>query len=465
MKNTKIRIQSVCIENLKNVQRGIINFQMSACNESSFDEASVIGLYGQNGSGKTTVIQALDLFKRIASGMSIWTDMAECINVDCDTSSLTLKFLIQHQNGKKILVQYSCEFFKKNKQGKECKLQAESLSVAYAESDGKFGRKTVIFDYKFEEVPKNIFAPKLRYNNIIKNQSNAIQAAVASKISYEKNASFLFSSDFFILLKDSNDNEMTEIVQILKNYAKFNLFTISNVHSGLISIDAVIPLSIKHQLKETTAIGDIPISQQGPIIADLQTFEITKSVLESMDNVIGALIPGLSIKIIEYGRELQSNGSWGIRYEVISSRQGKLIPIRYESEGVKKILSVLNLIIAMYNNESVCVAIDELDAGIFEVLLGDLLKVLLESGKGQLIFTSHNLRPLEVLEKENIYFTTTNPQNRFIHLKAIRPTNNLRDCYIRALNLGGQDEELATTTKLHLIRRALRKSGVTDANS
>ena len=55
---------------------------------------------------------------------------------------------------------------------------------------------------------------------------------------------------------------------------------------------------------------------------------------------------------------------------------------------------------------------DELDAGISEVLLGTLLHTIEETGKGQLIFTSHNLRPLEVLSKDNIVFTTTNPSNR-----------------------------------------------------
>lgn len=34
-----------------------------------------------------------------------------------------------------------------------------------------------------------------------------------------------------------------------------------------------------------------------------------------------------------------------------------------------------------------------------------------KTGKGQLLFTSHNMRPLEVLDNTNIYFTTTNPEN------------------------------------------------------
>ncbi len=64
-----------------------------------------------------------------------------------------------------------------------------------------------------------------------------------------------------------------------------------------------------------------------------------------------------------------------------------------------------------------------------------------------------------MLNKNNVIFTTTNPENRYIRLKNVRPTNNLRDCYIRALNLGGQDEELALQAKTAAIRRTLRKAG------
>ena len=86
------------------------------------------------------------------------------------------------------------------------------------------------------------------------------------------------------------------------------------------------------------------------------------------------------------------------------------------------------------------VVIDELDASIFEYLLGEILTMLTESGKGQLFFTSHNLYPLELLDKESIFFTTTNSQNRYIKFKYIKPNHNLRDQYLKTIRLGGQDE-------------------------
>ena len=65
-------------------------------------------------------------------------------------------------------------------------------------------------------------------------------------------------------------------------------------------------------------------------------------------------------------------------------------------------------------------AIDELDSGIFEYLLGEILRIISEKGKGQLIFTSHNLRPLETIDKGFVAFTTTNVNNRYIRFSNVK---------------------------------------------
>ena len=70
--------------------------------------------------------------------------------------------------------------------------------------------------------------------------------------------------------------------------------------------------------------------------------------------------------------------------------------------------------VSAYNQPSVCLVVDELDAGIYEYLLGELLGELQKEMKGQLIFTSHNLRVLEKLDYKNIICSTINPKNRYI---------------------------------------------------
>ena len=86
--------------------------------------------------------------------------------------------------------------------------------------------------------------------------------------------------------------------------------------------------------------------------------------------------------------------------------------------------------------ETITLAIDELDSGIYEYLLGELLRIMQNSGKGQLIFTSHNLYPLETLESSSIVFTTTNVDDRYTRIGSVRATNNLRSMYLREVILG-----------------------------
>ena len=78
--------------------------------------------------------------------------------------------------------------------------------------------------------------------------------------------------------------------------------------------------------------------------------------------------------------------------------------------------------------------------------------------KGQFIFTSHNLRVLEKLDKDSIVFTTTNPDNRYIKFTSVKNTNNLRDFYLRGILLGGQSEEIYNGTNKSHISRAFRKA-------
>lgn len=85
--------------------------------------------------------------------------------------------------------------------------------------------------------------------------------------------------------------------------------------------------------------------------------------------------------------------------------------------------------------------------------------MLKEHGRGQLIFTAHNLRPLEILDKGSLYFTTTNPDNRYIKFRGSREKNNLRNQYLRAINLGGQPETVYEPTNSFDIDGAFYDAG------
>ena len=94
------------------------------------------------------------------------------------------------------------------------------------------------------------------------------------------------------------------------------------------------------------------------------------------------------------------------------------------------------------------------------------MDILSKYGKGQLIFTSHNLRPLEVLKKDCLIFTTTNSKNKYIRYSNIKNNNNLRSVYMRSLIIGGQSEIVYEETNSFDIVRAFKQAGrITDAEN
>ena len=168
---------------------------------------------------------------------------------------------------------------------------------------------------------------------------------------------------------------------------------------------------------------------------------------------------------VELGTELMEDGNQGTRIQLArellcANGETHRLPLKYESEGIKKITSILHLLIAAYNNPSITLAIDELDSGIYEYLLGELLRIIQNSGKGQLIFTSHNLYPLETLDSDSIVFTTTQNDDRYTRIRSVRATNNLRSMYLREVILGSDnDAALYEETSVSEIAHTMRVVG------
>lgn len=207
--------------------------------------------------------------------------------------------------------------------------------------------------------------------------------------------------------------------------------------------------------------GSILLQLNGVSLIPESAIDVVRKVIASMNLVLRELVPGLTIEVEELGTQIQETGVRACTIQLMSLKNSKSIPLQYESEGIKKIISILHLLIGVYNRPSITVAIDELDSGVFEYLLGELLRIIAEKGKGQLVFTSHNLRPLETLDRGFIAFTTTNPENRYIRLANVKPNNNLRDFYYRDIMLGEQSEAVYEPTNNYDIALAFREAGDT----
>ena len=454
---SRVRLLEIIVRNFKNVDYGQVNLG----NTKNF-ESSILGMYGQNGSGKTALIDAMDLFKVLAQGQPVPRRFSNFIKIDKDYAELTYRFEIADNQDSNQMT-YTVRLANTD----DLSMQGNTISANHVVSKkvvilwekltckaGSSYTKTV-FDTQTDQ--QTIFLPKYRLEELMGNDSTT-DLLVEKKMTEENSQSFLFSRQVMKRFRDYTHDLESKLLEQLVEYAYKRLFVIGTANSGLISLH-MLPLAISYQSSQQEAVGTIGIklNEFNEIPADL--FDILKKAIDNMNVVLYQLVPGLKIGVISLGQALNEMGQVIERVQIVSEKNSKKIPLIYESEGIKKIISILNLLIGVYNSSSVTVVIDELDAGIFEYLLGELLSILQKNGKGQLIFTSHNLRPLETLARDSIYFTTTNSENRYIRFKHIKKTNNLRDSYYRDILLGGQEELVYDTTNNAKIAFAFKKAG------
>ena len=455
-----VRLASLKILNIKNVRSGQIVLPMAFRKQLSYRHAEVLGLYGQNGSGKTVVIDTLYYLQGIMVGNTLEEELADYIGINNDQAEITADFNIFAGS---TIYEVSYRVILQRKE-KRAEIIRESLSCAVNEGECR-SNKTVFMDYQRSD-RDTIFSPKKRLNEVIEdNEENKTDLIVARKMAEKENCSYIFgesSRDIFCRNYENDFRHYSETIKALFKFALKDLFVIRNSHSGVISANVLLPMAFRIEQNEIGMKGDLAVPLTEPVILDEERKNILDTILEQVNMVLFTIIPGMKITVYDHGRQLTDSGENGYRVEIVSIRDNMPpIPIRMESEGIIKIISILNILIQAFGNYSVCLAVDELDAGIFEYMLGELLDIFNKSAKGQLIFTSHNLRPLEMLDKDSIMFSTVNPDRRYIRMKNVKASNNLRDMYLRGITLGGQDEIIYEETDSLKIARAFRKAGRT----
>lgn len=455
-----VRLSSLKISNIKNVRTGQIVMPNTCQKHLTYKTAEVLGLYGQNGSGKTAVIDTLYYLQKIMIGSTLDEEVADYIDAASDQAEIIADFnifieTIIYEVSYRIILQRS---------GDGANIVRETLSCAINKSDSR-SNKTVFIDYQRSQ-SESVFSPKKRFEEVVEtNAENKTDLIVARKIAEKSNCSYIFgegSREIFCRDYENHFKHYSEVIKALFQFALKDLFVIRNTHSGVISANFFLPMAFKIEQKEIGMKGDFAVPLTEPVVLNEERKKLLDMIVEQINMVLFTIIPGLKIDVYHYGMQLTDSGENGYRVELVSVRENMPpIPIRMESEGIIKIISILNALIQAFGNPSICLAVDELDAGIFEYMLGELLDIFNKSAKGQLIFTSHNLRALEMLDKDNIMFSTVNPERRYIRMKNVKASNNLRDTYIRGITLGGQDEVIYEETDSLRIARAFRKAGRT----
>jgi AAA15 family ATPase/GTPase len=454
----KVRIENIELKNFKSISSGSVYFdefkKLKRKDFNILDFSNVLGIYGQNASGKTSIIEALIFIRALISGNPLPHLISNYIKKGEDSAKLKISFLL-YNNEKSFLVEYSITI-KKDK-SIIC-ISDENLS--YIDDKKKEKRQ---FNYTKNRSLSKSFLSLLSKSDkkpilyFIANTQTSINLNNISPTSAMLSVFFNVQTQK-LLANEANASEFNEITSALYNFCRSKFLIISTPMFERIDTRNVVLSGYTFENNQDKSHINCLVFF-GKQQLEKEQFEQFNELLGQCSKVLNAFIPGLTIKPHIYSEATIPNGKTYVEYEVMSIRDGKEIPLIFESKGVKQMLTYVGDLIEVFNEEGTFIAIDEIDSGIFEYLLGELIYSFDNFSAGQLLFTSHNFRILEKIKPSEIFFTTTDDSNKFVKSKYVKCNNNLRDVYYKLIVQGDAKNKFYDATPSENITQVFSSLG------
>ena len=391
-----------------------------------------ISIYGENGSGKTNIVELFKLLQQ--STMSRATDIA--------MNKMPKEFWkIQEEMSDQLPTEIR-QIFQLSFNLREYRMldEEEATEIEYGfKINNRDGFYYIKFDNEIIEEKLYYMAGKQRAylfqinkgdNKIIKNLNKNIffnekynEELIDGIDKYWGKYTFLSLLSFEIIEKNKDyiDNNISK--NIIEVIDKIWLMTV-HVDKGALKI-------IPDGFVKVRKLNNI---QKGIVKKD------KLSEIKKYENVLNIFFTQAYADIKEVKYEINEKED-RIHYELFFYKmiggQIKSIPSRLESDGTRRILNQFDTIIGSLLGETVI--IDEIDNGIHDVLMKNIIMSIKDEITGQLIITTHNTLLLEILPKENIYILSTDRNgNKTINsIKEygikIQKNNNARDLYFKGV--------------------------------
>lgn len=195
--------------------------------------------------------------------------------------------------------------------------------------------------------------------------------------------------------------------------------------------------------------------------------EKQKKELELIEKILKDFYTQAYTDIIDiYYEQVPTPGNNQIaRYKLYGKKiiagKTRVIPFSLESAGTQNVLSVLRAILEAINGQTV--VYDEIDNGIHDLLMKNILISLKDEITGQLIITTHNTLLLEELDSKSAYVIYTdfdgNKDARCFDDYDIRiqSTNNARKLYLNGIFGGIPYNSEIDYSKMHIEKNNLEE--------
>lgn len=367
---------------------------------------NIKAIYGMNGSGKSGIISSVDILRNILINADylnnplVQKNLTEMINKKNEELFIEIEFLLKI---KKSVDLFKYQIILSKDHTQKYVISYEELSIKNAFS------KKEIMDKVFEV--KN---GELSYSCVNKNDDFQQQLKIKTLNLLETASLCTLFFDKFLGSKDANINNVFSFALAGLYFFGKNLhifieqsddhreYLLKNSNGGLENMnDSDIESLLKHYFQmDRDHLNVISVGEN----------VVHKEAYNNFEDVINGLCAFIKIfKSDLIGIEIDKKEDRD-RFicNLIMVYDSYKIHSEFESTGIKKLIVLFTYLREMVNGG--IVFIDEFDSNLHDVYLCALLEYLMEYGKGQLCFTTHNVGPMDVLKrhKKSIDFLSMN---------------------------------------------------------
>lgn len=358
------------------------------------EEYNIKGIYGVNGSGKSAILESVNIMRNLMTDVNylnnpiVQKNLNEIINKKTSKLSISADFLVKDSQNI-YLFRYDINLIKNVMERyiideerllyKKATSRKDELDTLLHIKDGE-----VIEIYKEEDTDLMEYFIK-KTMNLLSNSSSLILYSEVMSNSDEfktRRVSFLgmclwalriVAENIYIYMDQSDNHVNYFLSDILLEEKDLDFTTIINQAKRLNANK----LNIFHTNFDTV---------------EKNAYSKYESIVKRLYNFIKIFKP----ELLDIDIDRKENGdvyvcSLNMVYDNYS------ISTEFESTGIKKLIKLFIYLDIM--TKGGIVFIDELDSNLHDVYLCALLEYLMDFGRGQLCFTTHNVGPMDILKK------------------------------------------------------------------
>jgi len=391
-----------------------------------------VAIYGENGSGKTNIVELFDLLPRSIIARDV------DVSINAMSEELPEKRMVIEK--KKSIDTQRLRKSLLNLKDYRTIDEKEPTEIEYGfKINDKEGFYFIKFDDKIIEeklyymINKQrgyLFDIKKENEKIVKNlNSNIFVNSKYNEELFENIEKYWGKYSFLSLLifELSEKNASYLCSSISENL----IDVLENILDIYVHVDELMPNYIPEDLPRTRRLNNV---QKGFIRKDeLKEIQKYEEVLNIFFTQGYADVKGVKYKL----EEREDKIYYELYFEKIIGGKIKIIPSSKESSGTKRILSKFDTLMGALLGQTDI--IDEIDNGVHDLLMKNIIMAIKDQITGQLIITTHNTLLLEVLPKENIYILSTDYNgNKEINAISdyeikVQKNHNARDLYLKGL--------------------------------